>query len=84
MQIPTIHLNGTSRERLLEALSDANNALLAAEEAVARTAPNARDYHPQGPEAFRAAAQEHFARMQKIEEVRRELAIIAEAISSME
>jgi len=79
MMIPTIHLNGTSRERLLEAIVEANNALIRAQQAVAETAPNARDY-PQGYDALRKAQNEHWARMQKLIEVRQELEDIAEAI----
>lgn len=78
--IPTIHINGTSRERLLEALVNANDALIRAQMAVAETAPNARDYYPQGPDAIRHADREHLARMQKLIDVRQELEDIAEAI----
>ncbi len=81
MRIPTVHPNGTSRERLLESLCAATDALVRAMEAVAETAPNARDYYPQGPGAHAEAAREHLDRMQRLESVRRELAAIAEAVS---
>jgi hypothetical protein len=84
MQIPTIHINGTSRERLLEGLVAANDALLKAQQAVAETAPNARDYYPQGPDAIRAAEREHYSRLTRIINVRQELEEIAEAICDAE
>lgn len=84
MQIPTIHINGTSRERLLEGLVAAIDALLKAQQAVAETAPNARDYYPQGPDAIRAAEREHYSRLTRIINVRQELEEIAEAICDAE
>jgi hypothetical protein len=84
MQVPTIHINGTSRERLLEALSDAGEALRKAREALAQTAPNGRDYYPQGLDALRAAEREHWARMEKLFQVQQELEYMAIAICDAE
>lgn len=81
MMVPTIHLNGTSKERLLDALEEAYAAIHTAIEKLGETAPNGRDYYPQGPDALFKAQEEHFARMQKLEDVRRELQELAEAIS---
>jgi len=73
MTTPTIHLNGTSREALEAAYRKAYDALYPAMDALRETAPNARDYYPQGPEAVEAAQDEHIERMRKIEDVYREI-----------
>jgi hypothetical protein len=48
MIYPTIHPNGTTKERLLETIEGASLALKIAEEKLEQTAPNGRDYYPQG------------------------------------
>lgn len=73
MTLPTIHLNGTSPERLVEALETAYDKLREAREALAETAPNGRDYYPQGPQALYAAQDEHLARDNKLQQVMAEL-----------
>jgi hypothetical protein len=79
--MPTIHLNGTSRESLVSDLLDALQALEAAERALQHTYPNGRDYYPQGPGAITEALRQHTAGMGRLHEVRRELSAIAEAIA---
>jgi hypothetical protein len=81
MMIPTIHLNGTSRDGLLEPLMDAIEALRVAEDAMNAAAPNGRDYYPQGADAFNHAVAEHLDRQRRIHAVRAELNTIAEAIT---
>jgi len=70
---PTIHLNGTSIDRLIEDIETAIRALGAAIEAVCDAGPNARDYYPQGPTAWPAADDAHRARITKLREIREEL-----------
>lgn len=70
---PTIHLNGSSAERLREAYETAANAITTAIAALAETAPNARDYYPQGPSAFPLATEGHLERMKRLDAVRAEL-----------
>jgi len=80
LAVPTIHLNGTSRQELLDQLSD---AVLALERAIGKLQlahPNARDYYPQGNEAFNVARDQHFDRIERICKVRDELVFIAEAL----
>jgi hypothetical protein len=74
--IPTVHLNGTSREELCLLLDKANIALLAAYVAVSATAPHGRDYYPQGEEAFVKATAEHRSRLRRIREVQDEIVAI--------
>lgn len=80
MKIPTIHLNGTSKDALLDALAEALVALFNAERALEATAPNGRDYYPQGPDALTIAAREHRTRVDALVKVRHELVALMEAI----
>ena len=78
---PLVHLNGTSREALLDGYTNACHALRSAREAVIEASPNARDYYPLGNDAYRKAEKEHVARLQKLEDVRRELEALALHVS---
>ena len=81
MMKPTIHLNGTSRQELLEGYLSAIAALNRAIDEVSLTAPNGRDYYVQDGEAWRRASAEHQHRMQRLNAVREEIMEIAAAIS---
>lgn len=81
MIFPTIHLNGTSKNDLLDQYCDVGHALNAAIEKMCQNGPNGRDYYPQGSMAFETARAEHTARMQKLIEVRAEVNAIAEHIA---
>ena len=70
---PTIHLNGTSREALLEQYRDACDAVRTAMKAVADASPHGRDYYPQGKEAINKAIDEHVDRLRRLEGVLSEL-----------
>ena len=83
MQLPCVHLNGTSKERLIEALCEASQALDLAYEALKRTAPNGRDYYPLGPGALPTAENEHFARLQRVDDVKQEIDALTVAIDQM-
>lgn len=80
MIVPTIHLNGTSADRLIEDLCTASNALNDAYGWIQQTAPNGRDWYPQGPAAFEQAQAEHFARLQRIDDVKAEIDALTLAI----
>jgi hypothetical protein len=82
MTIPTVHLNGTSKDELLRQLFDAGSAVQAAMKALGEAAPNGRDYYPQGPSAFTVAQSEHLARMMRLQRVRDELYDMAEKIDA--
>jgi hypothetical protein len=84
MQLPTIHLNGTSKERLIEALCEASQALDLAFSALKQTAPNGRDYYPQGPEAIHKATEEHLARLRRLDDIKNEIDALALAIDELE
>ena len=80
LAVPTIHLNGTSKQELLDGYINALDALREAHKRLAATCPNGRDYYPQGSEAINVAMQNHEGRMARIKFVMDELQEIAEAI----
>ena len=73
MTTPTIHLNGTSKQGLGEPLLAAYDKLSEAYVALKETAPNGRDYYPQGPQAMQTATDEHMSRLRRVDEVRAEI-----------
>lgn len=81
MKTPTIHRNGTGQDSLLAQQNNASELLRDAIRALEQAAPNARDYYPQGSEAFPAASKEHRARVIKLMEVRAELEAMAEVMA---
>jgi hypothetical protein len=66
MRLPTIHLNGTSRQYLHEEALAASAALRAAVAALEAITVNGRDYYPQGPDAYAEAAREHRERIERV------------------
>jgi hypothetical protein len=79
--IPTVHLNGTAQEDLVEQLCNAGNELSKAIDAMRLAAPNGRDYYPQGPDALAKAVAEHKHRMERVDAVRQEVNLLAEKIA---
>lgn len=80
MTFPTIHMNGTSANSLLDDIQSAIEACGAARDALRRMSPNGRDYYIQGPHAIEAAMDEHQNRIAKVIHVIDELGEIAENI----
>jgi hypothetical protein len=74
-------MNGTNGHALLEGYCDAISAIHAALEALARTAPNGRDYYPQGHDACITADREHDARKHALIKVLNELQVLAEHVA---
>lgn len=70
---PTIHINGTSKNELLEQWNNAYGALIDARRALTNAAPNGRDYYPQGLSAITTAVAEHEARVFKIDSILNEI-----------
>lgn len=78
---PTVHRNGTSGEDLFDYNLNAVHVLRDAEEALAKAAPNGRDYYVQeDPRAFAIASEEHQKRQKALKFVREQLEEIAEDI----
>lgn len=70
---PTVHLNGTSREALVNGYVEALHAVRLATDAVAATYPNGRDYYLQGNGAINKAMDQHAARLEALKQVYAEL-----------
>lgn len=81
MIFPTVHLNGTSKDEMIDRLSDAGSAVHKAIDALIDARPNARDYYPQGPDAFAQADREHNERLTKLRAVYDELAQMHEHLT---
>jgi hypothetical protein len=80
IRMPSVHLNGTSREALTNGYLEAAQAVSKARRALCEAAPNARDYYVQGEGAFGAATREHQARDQKLKDVLDELTALVEFV----
>jgi hypothetical protein len=80
MRHPVIHLNGTSREALMEQYLDARNAVEDAIVALVKAGPNPRDYPVAG--TFGEAAIEHSARVNALRVVSKQLYLIIEALDA--
>jgi len=79
--LPTVHLNGSSKQSLLDCYFDAAEALRKALVAVQATAPHGRDYYVQrthdGEHVTHRAIAEHVDRLKRLESVLRELNALA-------
>lgn len=84
MQLPCIHLNGTSKKRLIDDLCEVSSRLESALEALRRASPNGRDYYPFGPDALRAAEAEHLDRFRRLVAVKEEIDALTCAIDAIE
>jgi hypothetical protein len=80
MITPTIHLNGSSRDRLVEGQLAILCHLREAERAMFEANPNGRDYYPQGDGALKQAQAEHVARLAKLKALMVEVCELVEAI----
>jgi hypothetical protein len=78
---PTIHLNGTSPERLFEDYHNASRAVNAAIDVLANIEFNARDYYPQGDKVFELARAQRVEQFTKLREIRDELREVAAYVS---
>lgn len=78
--IPTVHMNGTSKQVLQDRLGNAIDAIHVAGNMLAAAYPNGRDYYPQGNDAIHEAMEQHDARMTKLREVAAELREILEGV----
>ena len=77
VSLPTVHLNGTSRDTLLEGYIAALDALRLAMEALQAAAPHARDYYVQAGDTFYMAQNQHFTRLARLRETLDELNTLA-------
>jgi hypothetical protein len=82
LQLPTLHLNGTSQDSLLEDLSAAGQAVREAMERLAVCYPNGRDYYVQEAGSLARAEAQHAYRMERLRDVLAELNDLAEGVAS--
>lgn len=80
LAIPKVHLNGTSKDGLLEPIKDVIHALHEAERKLAATAPHMRDYYVQDGEAYAKAEAQHVERVLALRKVIGELEQIGEKV----
>lgn len=78
MIFPTVHMNGTSREALVEGYLAAHRAIVDAIKAMGECYPNGRDYYTQGPDALKIAMDEFDARRAALGKVASDLMELAE------
>jgi hypothetical protein len=67
--LPTIHLNGTSAKSLVREYRAVSDALEAASKALEAATCNARDFYPQGDDAWQQARAERQQAFEKLAEV---------------
>jgi len=83
LAIPTVHLNGTSKQELLEGLWNAIDKIEEAKRAITLTCPHGRDYYINvGSEnnSINEATKQHVSRLMALSKVKSELEEIAFAI----
>jgi hypothetical protein len=81
LTVPTVHLNGTSKDTLLHQLHCAKRNLKEAIEKLGNTEPHGRDYYMHGREAFHSAQAQHVSRLERLTSVYDELSELEEKIS---
>src|SRR5262245_6298895 len=84
LHVPTVHLNGTAKESLLEALVNAMEKVREAEDAVRQTHPHGRDYYVQEGDPTQKAISQYVRRMAALANVYDELTAIAIAVQAQE
>lgn len=81
--LPVVHLNGTSREALVEQRTDVARKLREALEAMCQACPNGRDYYPD-PGRLQKAQVQHERRVGIVRGLLEEVMAEAEAIMDLE
>jgi hypothetical protein len=80
--LPAVHLNGTSKQALIDGYTEAAYAVEKAIASVTEAGPNARDYYVQDPGAFEAARSEHNERIRALRVVFTDLMELAEKVDA--
>jgi hypothetical protein len=79
--LPTIHLNGSGRDRLIAGYTQAWRAMQKAREALADVEFHARDYYVQGDDAYQQARAQRDRQFDDLNRIQRELEAIILHIS---
>ena len=80
--VPCVHLNGTSKESLLDQYEAAHSALQTTFDALRQTVPNGRDFYPYGGTEIERALKEHYSRLRAVGNVINEIEALAEEVSA--
>lgn len=82
LEVPTVHLNGTSKQELLLQLREAYRAVNKAKEALRATVPHLRDYYVQDStdQVYERAREQHNSRHDMLNTVMEQLEAIASAV----
>jgi hypothetical protein len=78
--VPSVHMNGDTREELLRINRAAYDAATALIDALYEAAPNGRNFYPQGPDAMGKAVAQHHSRVNRAEGIKAELAEIVHSL----
>ena len=78
---PTLHLNGSSYERLYELHAEAADVLRIALDKLAEAAPHGRDFYVQEDDAYSKARDQYVARCDRIRSVLAEVEQIMESLT---
>jgi hypothetical protein len=82
LAIPTVHMNGTNKDELIDQLCTAGSAIQNAMKAMEAACPNGRDYYPQGDSAIQEALRQHANRLHNLKAAYVDLQEIADAIDA--
>lgn len=85
MMIPSIHLNGTSKEELLNQVKENALAISSTIETLQHNRPHGRDYYPQNRtadiyDAYRKASEEYEARITSLKTMYQDFVALFNAI----
>ena len=81
LSVPTVHLNGTSKQELLDQLKNAFRAVREAEAIVRKAYPHGRDYYVQTDTGgIEEAMRQHGRRLVSLNNIANELEAIAIAV----
>jgi DNA transposition AAA+ family ATPase len=80
LKVPTIHLNGSDGETLIEDLQTVSDSLNTAISLLMQNAPHGRDYYVQEGDALKTATLEHISRIDRLRGVDFELKEIMSGI----
>jgi len=83
LTLPTVHINGSSRDSLLEDYMAAMDSIRLAMKAVQAAAPHPRDYYVQSNMSAHLARDEHVTRLARLRETLDELNTIAEHVAGV-
>lgn len=82
MMTPTIHSNGTSKQNLLQELTEAHAAVGAAIAALRQVTVHGRDYYVQGPAAYPQAREEMDRRLASLGQIADDLTEMYHAVEA--